>query len=58
MTAECGSGSGNNGAMLLRGEGMMRVGRRVGNVMVVRRRELRRAIGIIRAMKEIYCRIE
>lgn len=44
--------------MLLRVEGMMRVGRRVGNVMVVRRRELRRAIGIIRAMKEIYCRIE
>ena len=57
MTAESGSGGGNNGAMSLRVEGMMRVGRRVRNVKVVRRRGWRRAIGSIRATMEIYCRI-
>jgi len=44
--------------MLRRAEGMMRVGRSVRDVMVVGRREMRRAVGPIRAMMEIHCGIE
>jgi len=54
----CGSGSSHSGAMLRRAEGMMRVGRSVRDVMVVGRREMRRAVGPIRAMMEIHCGIE
>ena len=60
MTGERCSGrsSIHSGAMLLRTEGMMRVGRSVRDVVVVGRRKLRRAVGPIRAMMEIHCGIE
>jgi hypothetical protein len=62
VTAERGSGSGSShgGTMLVRRtKGMMRVGRSVRDVVVVWRRELRRAVGPIRAMVvEIHCGIE
>jgi len=54
----CGSSSSHSGMMLLRVEGMMKVGRSARDVVVVRRRELRRAVGPIRAMMEIHCGIE
>jgi hypothetical protein len=42
--------------MLLREEGIMSAGRGVGDVMVVRRREMGRAVGPIRAMDPLWNR--
>jgi len=63
VTTERGGGgsSSHSGTMLVvrRAKGMMRVGRSVRDVVVVGRRELRRAVGPIRAMVvEIHCGIE
>jgi hypothetical protein len=58
VTAERCCGSSHSGAMLGRAEGMVRVGRSVRDMVVVRRREVRRAVGPIRAMMEIHCGIE
>jgi hypothetical protein len=44
--------------MLGRAEGMMRVGRSVRDVVVVRGREVRGTVGPIRATMEIHCVIE
>jgi hypothetical protein len=54
----CGSSSSDGRTMLLREEGIMRVGRSMRDVMVVRRREMRRTVGPIRVMMEIRCGIE
>jgi hypothetical protein len=52
-------GGGSHSGTMRRAKGMMRVGRSVRDVVVVRRRELRRAVGPIRAMVvEIHCGIE
>jgi hypothetical protein len=58
VTAErcCSSSSSHSRIMLLREEGIMSAGRGVGDVMVVRRREMGRAVGPIRAMDPLWNR--